>query len=137
MGHIQLQNSIKTEDELSDFLLGAISFDKIEAKLFEILYVSGLDDFPEDHLIKYTGFTKAEARKVFKELYSKVNGFYYINTKKTDKLIQHLKSLPIETYNLSEQMELRHQIEEAEKSVKHINGVSRYDSKSTKGSSIL
>ena len=76
----ELMEKIKTEDELTDFLLGGISIYRIESKLFHILYSDGLEDIPETHLLKYTNFTKAEVKELFDRHYYKEGGFHYLNT---------------------------------------------------------
>lgn len=91
-----LIGKIKTEDELSDFLLGGISIYRIESKLFHILYLDGLEDIPEAHLIKYTNFTKAEVKEFFDRHYHKEGGFHYLSTLKTrllNKKISELENL--------------------------------------------
>ena len=82
-----IQKQIKTEDELSDFMLGGISVEKIETKLFNILYSDGLEDLPDSHLKKYTGLNKIEIQNLFKQYYIKKEGYYYLTTNKTDKVI--------------------------------------------------
>jgi hypothetical protein len=114
----KISATIKTEDELSNFMLAGVDIDKIEAKLFEILYHDGLDDQPEDHLIKYTGHTKIEARKILKEHYTKTNGFYYLNVLKTEKLIALNRSIPDK--DPSKEKELNKTMKEAEEVVKRI-----------------
>ncbi len=94
-----VRNSITTEDELSDYLLSGVSVDKIEAKLYNILYVDGLDDIPESHLIKYTGFDKNEVKELFDRFYIKKGGYYYITTGKSEFLASAIRRLPISKYN--------------------------------------
>jgi len=109
--------ALKTEEELSDFMLGGIDLEKIESKLFDILYFDGLDDLPESHLIKYTGFTKAEAEKILKENYIKREGFYYLKTLKTKKMISLLQKLP----NISEDKEVQDSILQGQELIQKIN----------------
>jgi hypothetical protein len=97
----QLRQTVKTEDELSDFLLAGVSVDKIDAKLFEILYCDGLDDFPESHLIKYTGWKKAAVKNFLKYSYVKKSGFYYLNTSLTENLIKAFRDLPLSKYKMN------------------------------------
>lgn len=92
----EFQDKIKTEEDLSDFMLGGVSMEKIESKLFNILYVDGLDDLPENHLKKYTGFSKHEVKKLFSDYYVKKDGFHYLTTNKTERMISMLRSLPDE-----------------------------------------
>jgi len=116
----ELSKTIKTEDELSDFMLGGVSVEKIEAKLFNILYSDGLDDLPESHLVKYTGFNKKEAKKFLEQFYVKKDGFYYITTNRTENLINAFKSLPLSKYNPVEEVEMAEQLLQAEKAAKKV-----------------
>lgn len=116
----ELSKTIKTEDELSDFMLGGVSVEKIEAKLFNILYSDGLDDLPESHLVKYTGFKKSEAKKFLEQFYVKKDGFYYITTNRTENLINAFKSLPVSKYNPVEEVEITEQLRQAENAVKKV-----------------
>ncbi len=111
---------IKTEDELSDFMLGGVSVDKIESKLFNVLYVDGLEDFPEDHLLKYTGCTKAEVRTFFVKFYTKIEGFYYLNTLKSQKNINLFRNLPLSKFDPSREPEFEELLTQAEEAVKKI-----------------
>ncbi|WP_411810829.1 hypothetical protein ACLB9Y_11440 [Chryseobacterium scophthalmum] len=90
----EIQSKIKTEDELSDFMLDGVGIDKVETKLFDILYRDGLEDIHEDHLIKYTGFNKRQAKKYLDDNYSKTNGYYYLKALQTEKAIINLMLLP-------------------------------------------
>jgi len=116
----ELLKTIKTEEELSDFMLGGVSVEKIEAKLFHILYSDGLDDLPENHLIKYTGFKKNEVKKYLEKFYEKKDGFYYLTTKKTENLINAFKSLPLSKYNPMEEVEIAEQLRQAENAAKEV-----------------
>lgn len=89
----EIKSQIKTEDELSNFMLGSVSTDKIESKLFKILYLDGLDDLPDDHLIKYTGYNKSQIRKLLDENYTKIGNHHYFNVLKTEKMIGLLQTL--------------------------------------------
>lgn len=116
----ELSKTIKTEDELSDFMLGGVSVEKVEAKLFNILYLDGLDDLPERHLVKYTGFKKIEVKKFLDQFYVKKDGFYYITTNRTENLINAFKSLPLSKYNPDEEVEMAEQLQQAEKAAKKV-----------------
>ncbi len=109
--------AIKTEEELSDFMLGGVDLEKIDSKLFNILYIDGLDDLPESHLIKYTGFTKSEAEKTLKENYIKKDGFYYLKTLKTKKMISLLQK----SSNISENREIQNSVLKLQELVQKIN----------------
>ncbi|TCC88654.1 hypothetical protein EZ428_18630 [Pedobacter frigiditerrae] len=90
----ELMEKIKTEDDLSDFLLGGISIYRIDSKLFNILYSDGLEDIPEAHLLKHTNFTKAEVKELFARHYHKEEGFHCLNT--TQTRLQHKKISELE-----------------------------------------
>lgn len=110
----KLQDSIKTEAGLSDFMLGGVSVEKVQKNLFTILYHDGLDDLPEEHLIKYTGFSKAQVKEMLKEFYIKKGDFYYLRTNTTERLIELIKQLPVSD-SLQEQEWLAHKLENAQK----------------------
>ena len=105
---------IKTEDELSDFMLDGVSVEKIEGKLFNILYSDGLEDLPESHLMKYTGFNKTEVKKLFEQFYIKKDGFYYITTNTIENYVNAFKKLPLSKYNPAKEVELAEQLRKGE-----------------------
>lgn len=100
-----------TEEELSDYMLGGISIEKIDSKLFNILYRDGLDDLSESHLIKYTGFTKKQAEKYLNDSYIKIENHYYLKVLKTEKMISLLQELPKE--KADKEKELNESIEQS------------------------
>ena len=116
----EIQKKIKTEEELSDFMLGGITVEKIDSKLFEILYSDGLDDIPESHLKKYTGLNKGEIRKLFKQYYIKKNGNYYLTTNSTENLLNAIKNLPSEKYNPKKEVDIANELAHAETLVKKV-----------------
>lgn len=89
-----IREKISTEDELSDFMLGGIDVNKVEEQIFKILYKDGLEDIEEDHLLKYTGFTKNQAEEVLNSYYTKNKNYYYLNVLETEKRISLLQTLP-------------------------------------------
>lgn len=97
---------IKTEEDLSNFMLGGVGIEKVDSKLFDILYFDGLDDLPENHLKKYTGFTKIQAEKFLKDNYTRKDNFYYLNTLRTKKIISLLQELP----NVNQKIEIQKSI---------------------------
>ena len=115
---LKIQDKIKNEEDLSDFMLGGTSTDKIESNLFQILYKDGLDDLPEEHLIKYSGLNKREAEKFLKENYTKEDGYYYLNVLKTEKMISLLKTLPKD--NSEKERDLEYSIIAGKKLIKKI-----------------
>jgi len=116
----ELQEKIKTEAELSDFMLGGISVEKVESKLFEILYFDGLEDLPDSHLKKYTGLNKKEIKKLLDEFYIKKEGYYYLSTNRTENLINAFRRLPNSLYNPEIEVEISNQLLHAENTAKKI-----------------
>jgi hypothetical protein len=114
----EIQDSIKTENDLSDFILGAISVEKIDSKLFKILYSDGLDDVPEDHLIKFTGYNKKEIKDFLDRSYIKREGYHYLSTNSTEKLIQAFSNLPNSQYDPVKDVDITNQLNHA----KHLTG---------------
>lgn len=92
----ELMKKIKTEDELSDFMLAGTGVEKIEARLFEILYFDGLEDIKESHLKKYTGLKRKEALKKLKKYYIKDSGFYIVNI---EVIRKELKQIFLNRFN--------------------------------------
>ncbi|WP_433836166.1 hypothetical protein [Flavobacterium anhuiense] len=90
---VQLSD-LKTEEDLSDFLLGGVNIDKIETRLFEVLYKDGLDDLSEEHLLQYTGFNKKLAEQFLRQSYTKEQGHYLLNVLKSEKLMTFYDSFP-------------------------------------------
>lgn len=114
---LKKQPIITTEEELSDFMLGEVDLKKIDSELFNILYVDGLDDMPESHLLQYTGYTKAQAEKTIKDNYTKNGSFYYLNTLRTEKMISLLQELP----NINEDQEIQKSILKGQELIEKIN----------------
>jgi hypothetical protein len=75
----KIMSSIDSEEKLSNFFLSGISVDKVDATLFEILYLQGLYDFSESHLIQYTKWNRSEAEAILKTYYYKKHGYYHLN----------------------------------------------------------
>jgi len=88
-------NGIETEDQLSDFMLGAVNVDKVEATLFEILYFDGLADISEEHLLKYSGFNRKDALSVLKRYYIKHGDHYYCKVNNMMGLNEEAAKLPL------------------------------------------
>lgn len=105
------KRKITNEKELSDFMLGGIGLDKIDAELFEILYYDGLEDISENDLIKYTGLNKKQAEKILKNSYTKDKNFYFLNVIKTEKMISLLQKLPKKVNEEEKQNELNESIQ--------------------------
>jgi hypothetical protein len=116
----EILERIKTEDELSDFMLGGISVEKIESKLFEILYYDGLEDLPESHLQQYTGLNKNEVRNLFKQYYNKREGYYYLTTNKTENLLRTIKNQTTDKYDPEIDIDAANKLANAEDLIKKI-----------------
>jgi hypothetical protein len=86
----------------------------VEAKLFNILFIDGLDDLPDDHIKKYTGLTREEVRDMITRFYHRKDGFYYLKTNTTENLISAFRLLPKDLYDPSTEPELAKQIADAE-----------------------
>lgn len=114
----KIQTKIKSEEDLSDYMLGGTSTDKIESKLFQTLYQDGLEDLPEEHLIKYSGLDKRKADKFLKGSYTKEGNYYYLNVLKTEKMISLLQELP--KGNSEKEKQLEESIKAGEKLIKDI-----------------
>ncbi|AIM60344.1 hypothetical protein IX49_07340 [Cellulophaga lytica] len=110
------QPDIKTEKELSDFMLGGIELEKIDSKLFNILYFDGLNDLPKNHLEKFTGFTKKQAEKFLKDNYTKKGNFHFINTLRNEKMISLLKELP----NIDNDKKIQESIQRSEELIEKL-----------------
>jgi len=116
----EVKKNVKTEDELSDFMLGGIAVEQVESKLFKILYEDGLEDFPEDHLLKHTGFNKSEAKAALCNFYVKKDGFHYLITNKTENFLNAIKTLPNQKLSAEQEHELNIQIQKDEYKVRQI-----------------
>lgn len=110
----ELAKTIKTEEQLSDFMLGGIDIEKVEGRLFNILFIDGLDDLPEEHVKKYTGLTRKEVQDMITRFYHRKDGFYYLKTNTTKNLVNAFKMLPTELYDPNGEPELAKQIADAE-----------------------
>lgn len=115
-----VQARLKKEDDLSDFMLGAISVEKIDSKLFKVLYSDGLEDMPESHLVKYAGFNKLDAKSILENAYVKKDGFHYLKTNSTEKLIKAFNDLPNSKYDPIRELELAEQIKQMGESANKI-----------------
>ncbi len=73
-------------------MLGAVSVEKVEAKLYNILYVDGLEDVPEAHLKKHTGLTRQEIADFLARFYVRKDGFYHLKTNQTENIIRLFRS---------------------------------------------
>ncbi|MCS4162944.1 hypothetical protein [Sphingobacterium sp. BIGb0116] len=106
-------------------MLGGVNVNKIDAKLFKILYLDGLDDIPEDFLIKYLNFSKSDIQYVMREYYEKSEGFYYLKVQKTEKMISTIRKFKptveeIETCLEAEKLiaKVRNHINEIQKTIR-------------------
>jgi hypothetical protein len=116
----EVKKSVKTEDELSDFMLGGISVEQVESKLFKVLYEDGLEDLPEDHLLKHTGFKKSQVKEAFKKFYVKKDGFHFLITNKAENFLNAIKAMPNEKLSPEKEYELNIQLQKDEDKVRRI-----------------
>lgn len=109
----EIAQEISTENEYSDFVLSAVGVNKIESKLFKILYIDGLDDLPEEHLKKHINFNKAEVKKLLETSYTQREGYHYLNLLSTERIIALTEALPVDKYNPSVDIEQYESIQNA------------------------
>lgn len=60
---------IKTERQLSDFLLNAISIERVEKKIFEILFIDGLNDIGDKIFDDHYPISKKKVKKLIRDNY--------------------------------------------------------------------
>lgn len=84
----------RTEEDLSRFMLGAVNNDKVDAKLFQILYHDGLEDLSEGHLMQYTGLNKKQAEKFFREHFIKKDNYYHSKASLLEQKLAFLNDIP-------------------------------------------
>lgn len=78
------KQNIKTERQYSDFILSAISIEKVDKKLFEVLFFDGLDDIDEKLFIKYYSMKKKQIKKLISDNYQLIDKKYYQLKSKKD-----------------------------------------------------
>lgn len=72
------QKKIKTERQLSDFVLNAININKVEKKLFEILFIDGLNDIDNKLFKDHYSISKKQVKKLISDNYQlETNKKYY------------------------------------------------------------
>lgn len=74
------KNKGKPERFFTDAMLNYIRTEKIEAKLFELLILSGINDIENELYQKYYRLTKKQVRRLICGAYEKVNGYYMLKT---------------------------------------------------------
>jgi len=131
----EIAEKFKSESDYSDFLLSGVSVEKIESKLFKILYEDGLDDLPDEHIKMRTNMTKAEVSTYLKKFYIEKDGYYHLTTGKTEFLIDLINKSGLNPENSAE---IEQSISKARKAVEkiknyldHIQKVIRGDIKYT------
>lgn len=88
------QKKIKTERQLSDFLLNGISIDRVEKKLFEVLFIYGLNDITDKVFKEHYPIPKKQVKKLISDSYQlDIAKKYYqlINRKEYAKVEDALK----------------------------------------------
>lgn len=78
--------SIQTERQLSDFLLDSIKNEKIEKKVFEILFLDGLDDIGDSLFNANFPKSKNQVRKLISENYELDNDKKFYILKSTQRI---------------------------------------------------
>jgi hypothetical protein len=69
----------KSETRFEDFIFAQSDFsiyEKIDAETFQLLFVEGLDDFPDDFFTKTLRQKKSEIQKIISARYKLLDGFY-------------------------------------------------------------
>lgn len=131
--------TIETESQLSDFMLGAVQLESIDAKLFEILYVDGINDISEKHLLTYTGMGKTKAIELLKSSYEKKNNQYILRAIEIEEGIRRREKM-VKTFGLEilgeaerkkvieiiqKDLEIKGKIDLAKKQIDHLQKVIR------------
>lgn len=110
----EIAMSAKNNDEVSDFMLGGVSVEKIESRLFNVLYSDGLDDLPEDHLKKYTGLTKKEIKELFEKYYVKINGFHCLRINSVANMVSLYRNSSLSIHDPDKDAEIEEHLRQAE-----------------------
>ena len=78
------QKQIKTERQFSDFMLGAINTEKVEKKIFEILFIDGLADIDDKLFNTHYPISKKQVRKLISDSYEldTEKKYYLLKSKK-------------------------------------------------------
>lgn len=74
------KNKGKPERFFTDTMLNYIRTEKIDARLFELLILSGINDIDNELYQKYYRLTKKQVKRLISGAYEKANGFYIIKT---------------------------------------------------------
>jgi hypothetical protein len=125
----EIAKTFKSESDYSDYLLSGVELEKIDSKLFKILYEDGLDDLPDDHIKQRTNMTKAEIVEYFKKFYIEKDGFHHLTTGKTEFMINLInKSDLVPTPEVEESIRIaRESVEKIKNYLDHIQKVIRGD----------
>lgn len=65
----EVLENIKTERQLSDFILSGITIERVEKKLFDILFIDGLEDIGDKLFQEHYPLSKKEVKKLILESY--------------------------------------------------------------------
>lgn len=125
----ELSKTFKTQSDYTDYLLGAVCVEKIDSKLFKILYEDGLDDLPDDHIKQRTNMTKAEISNFFRRFYVENDGYYYLTTGRTEFMIRQINQCELtHTHETEENIRsARESIQKIKSILDHIQKVIRGD----------
>lgn len=82
--------NVKTEWDYSNAVLCSISTDRIESRLFKILFVDGIEDVSEGHLKKYYKMGRKEILKMLENSYFESDGFHILKNLKNRAVIDDI-----------------------------------------------
>lgn len=87
---IELQKDIKTERQLTDFLLSGIDITKVGRRLFEVLFKDGLNDISEKVFKKHYPLSKKQVLKLITDSYQldTKNQFYELKNLKSFNVVE-------------------------------------------------
>jgi hypothetical protein len=81
----KIRETIETNQDLSKFLLSRLNVENVDARLFDLIYIKGMDDMDEEILYQYTEMNRQAALQFLKQHYTKKNGIYYLDMEKVHK----------------------------------------------------
>jgi hypothetical protein len=78
------QKKIKTNRQYSDFMLSAINIEKVEKKIFEILFIDGLADIDDKLFTMHYPISKKKVKKLISDNYQLDTGkkYYHLKSRK-------------------------------------------------------
>lgn len=76
------RSEIHSHEDLSRIMLGKLNVESIDAKIFDLIYMKGIEEMDEKILLDYTAMNKKTALFFVKEYYKKKDGVYYLDKEK-------------------------------------------------------